>query len=173
MSSNNDLLDIKRDIRLELLNYYDSLKNEIDLNTQKALTILKNEGEIKLKANELLELNDQLVSVVDIISRQNFIKIDDFFENNRTQLMSVILKNGSNYSEADLKKIIFQNHCFFIPGNDLGLRIDHCIGVLVTSDWFMSQDEINFVRMDMEKNGIKAKRTLELKEVKFNFFRFF
>lgn len=145
MPPKDTLLELKRNIRIELYNYFEGIKNEIDVSTQKALGLLE-DSNTDVKVVELLDLNEKLALVVDNISRQSFAQVEDFFRAN-LQLSDIVSDQDSlDCYENDLKRKVLRGYCCFIPGCDLGFQSAHGVGVLVTSDWFMSQEEMDFVR---------------------------
>lgn len=145
MPIDDSLLELKRNIRIDLFNYFEAIKNEIDVSTQKALSLIE-ENNSNVKVDELLDLDEKLALVVDTISRQSFAQIEDFFRANVQSTGIVLDLDALDYSSSELKRMVLRGNCCFIPSSDLVYKSAYGIGVLVTSDWFMSQEEMDFVR---------------------------
>ncbi len=130
------LVDIKAQMKKELIDYYDNFSNEIDISTQEIL--IRDTSLTQYKRNNLVKINELFIKNVKEILDNSCIEIDLY------NFMEKDLIHESNY----LKKEILKTSCFYISQSNLNHRYNRScqIGVLVICNWYLDDNEKNFLK---------------------------
>lgn len=136
-----DMMKLKSDIKLDLINYYDSIKFEIDIIAQKQLsTNEKSSSNLKNEQENLIELNKYLIERVDCLFDSNCIQIDEYF--------SKITNRNENDAKENVKINALKNYCSFISNACLKkeYKNKNQIGLLIITDWYLDQNQLNYIK---------------------------
>jgi len=106
--------------KLELIEYYEAIKNTIDLKTQTLIMMANEPGKASIAPEELLNLNDEFNQKCDQILNKNV--------------------NSLNSGGQSMRNLTCD--CIFITESYTKLKNE--IGLLIISDWFMSENEKAF-----------------------------
>jgi hypothetical protein len=122
---------IKSALKQELIQYYEKIKSNVDIKSQR---ILLNE-EITNERTMILEIYKSFIQSIDEICDKNMCDINGYNE---------IINDKDS-----IKKNILKSYCIYIQ-NILELD-DECntmypIGILITFDWYPSENEIQFLK---------------------------
>jgi hypothetical protein len=163
--------------------YYDVLQNKIDLiyytkereltrsidNCENEMKILEepdyNKKLIELKEKKKLfeekekewkELHLQMIDKIDEIIQNNKNKLESI-KNNENKIDKSIQNNHEIYDIDSFKSSNLEHHCMFIPNEKLfhEYAVENKIGLLVTSDWYMTENHIRFIRFAFENRHKK------------------
>ena len=134
MSYDNN--NLKGKIKLELLNYYDSMKSQIDAYGQSILlkdSIFKNKSE----EQEFKKIYLKIIETIDLICDTNMNEINNYHQD----------INDTEGKETICKKIITK-YCIFIDRTSI-IKEDS-FTVFLTFDWYLNQNETNYVKATFE-----------------------
>ncbi len=131
------LLKKKHDIKVELILHYDTIKSDIDIQSQKLLIDLTEEE----KRKEILNLNELLIEKVNEIFEKNMMETDSYFSDENHFIVCDELVE-------DIKTKAFKKYCLFIDGECLrnGLKESNSVGILIISDFYFNQDQQSFIK---------------------------
>ena len=148
-----NLIELKEKIKRDLINHYDLVKSQIDIDIQ--------ENFIKPDSNladnliyELVELNKELIDKVDSNSDQSMNEINNYFNSlnnlysNIEDLNSFKLLNKS-IDESSIKMTALNKYCLYISKANLNSifsngKIRH--GILISLNWYPSENEVNYTK---------------------------
>ena len=142
----NEISQLKRDTKLDLINYYDTIKSEIDINAQETLLIFEKSrslleicGENENLEKEIIELNKEQIDHVENIFNKNCREIDDF---------SLICNSVLLANREDVKTSALKNYCTFISNKSLkkNLKNKNRIGILIVSDWYFNENQVKYIK---------------------------
>ena len=136
--------ELKIEIKHQIIEYYDRLKNEIDINTAKCLIKPSDD----LDQDKIHDLNERFIKIINDCANVNLQEVDDFFQANKTKLNDLSFYEAFNYSEENFTRTILSKHCFYIPRCLLKCKDDNELGVLIQSDWYLNTTEKNLIRYD-------------------------
>ena len=152
MKSNNDYTNLLSQVKFDLINYYDSIKSEIDIISQECMLSYENKQKTELIHNktknlddikQLTLLNKELIDKVETIFNLNCQQVDNYYN----YLSSTKLKE--NCFEKELfKKNALKNYCCFIDSKKLTkiLKNSNQIGILVIADWYLDASQLNYLK---------------------------
>lgn len=120
MEFNNKL--IIGEIKSELIEYYDSLKNEIDIKVQTLLA--SREKEFIISSNHRSNVNNKDSSSENFLNKiyLEFIDLcDEIFNRSMNELSKYIEDNNSDshLSKDDIKSTILTSSCMFVNNDNL------------------------------------------------------
>jgi hypothetical protein len=134
----SDSSSLKREIKFDLLNYYDSMKSEIDLFGQTMIlrdsSIFNNKSEIRDFKNTYLKIIETIDSICDC----NMNEINNYFQHNQ------IIEN----KKTVCRKII-SKYCLFIDRASNIIKEDS-FTVFLTFDWYLNENETNYAKATFE-----------------------
>lgn len=130
--------------KLWIVDYYSDLINKIDISTEKIIYRCRISSKIKDKLNSIR------VRFIDEIKRVESCNLENY-ENNiewySSKLKNLNLKklNQSHDLILELKRELFKNYCFFIDARDLPRNTSYLLGVLITTDWYVADKEVDIL----------------------------
>jgi hypothetical protein len=132
-------MKIKGEIKQDLINHFDSTKNGIDLYAQSQLS--SNE-KLLCDKDERDKFNltyQNLVSQVEEIFERVISKVNDSDTTNFESL---------SYDKELIKQDLINSYCYYADKNSLkpNFKDDFLFGVLIITDWYLSQNEIAYLR---------------------------
>lgn len=133
--------ELHSEIKLELINYYDYLKSDIDIVAQKKL--LPNEkGTVNVKNEQkILDLYKHLIDNTNEIFELSCKQLDVYFAR---------LKNGVEIltKKSEIKRKAIKNFCHFAENNLLNneFKNENQLGLFLTFDWHLDENQINYIR---------------------------
>jgi hypothetical protein len=137
----HDEMNFKCEIKLDLINYYDILKSEIDIIAQESMIALERDSQSsdKNKWQEIVDLNKELIDIVESIFNSNCKQIDDYFLSN---------KRLNKMDKEAVKTIALSTFCTFISNYNLrnDYRNKNALGLLIVCDWYLDENQLNFVK---------------------------
>jgi hypothetical protein len=124
---------LRGELKLFLIEYFDGVQFEIDIEAQKLLEKLEDGSQ---KREAVLKMNLDMVDKVKEIYEKNSKAVDDYF-NSREQLETNNLE--------ELKSIILNGFCIFYSKEDNDWT---CIimGMLIVTDFYLDQNQLNYLR---------------------------
>ena len=125
---------IQFDIKSELIEYYDAIKFEIDIKSQRLL-LINNDSNV-------LDLYLKLIERVEFIFNQNIDDVNSYFDKNAKYI------NETNMNKEDIKSNAFSKYCTFINGDYLkdDLKDKFKIGIFIECDWYLNNNQINYLK---------------------------
>ncbi len=155
--------ELREEIKVFFYNYYSTIKNNIDIISQTALIDQDNPNLQK----EIQAQNNILIDDVDDTITSNMNEIDNFFHANYERLNQVEFYSRCNYNEEDLKRLVIGKFCFYMPPEELKAyqKQENRLGCLITSDWYMTNNEKGFIIRNMKESYSGSAADLEINEV--------
>ena len=141
--------ELKRSIGIIISDIQQIKNNKSDFNELDYSTILKILEEKKDSENdkckEYEKLYLKMISEIENINKQN-----------RNEIESIQNRLNSKIYDIDFS-ICLKNHCMFIPNEDLfeNYAKQNKIGLLVTSDWYLTENHMRFIRFAFENKHKK------------------
>lgn len=123
-------------MRIDLINYYELLINKLDVAIQ---SVSKSISDTK-QLTDLFRINDEAANAIQVVMKRNLLDLDAFFRSNGESL------NPADFEEIKSKAL--NDYCIYIE-----TAIDrekNPFGILVISDWFIDQNERNFIRFGID-----------------------
>ena len=145
----NDLNKLQSEIKVDLINYFDGLKFDIDI---KAQEILCNDSLADYYKEHIVKLNMDYIDKIDEIFNQNIYFINDFFENKQ----SIITDCPELFDKEKLKMKLINKYCYFI-NNDLLKKKINPIGLLIITDWYLDENQINYLKIKYQEDSHQLK----------------
>lgn len=139
------ILNLKAEIKLDLINYYDTIKFDIDI---KAQELLLNESVEENVRNDILKLNMDLIDRVEDIFAENLKVINKYFDQENN------LK--SSLDKEKIKMDALPSYCYYLNVDFLRKKIN-LLGILVISDWYLDKNQINYLRVKFEEEDKNLK----------------
>ena len=146
----DQFLNLKSEIKIDLIHYFNEVKSEIDIIAQETLNTIDlnkekngtNDSEISSTKEKLLRINTNLVDLVEKIYNEDTIIIEKYFSNNIQNIDSV----STNKEKINASELI--GYCLFVNKTNLKneLKQKVTLGVLVVTDWYLDQNQRNFIR---------------------------
>jgi hypothetical protein len=140
---------LKKKIKSDLKEHYDSIRNEIDFNKNNLLfTISKtsffNNEDVELEKDKIIEIYELLFEKINQIYENNLIELDNI-DLNRS------LRRDISYEIEDIKKKAFNKFCLFLKYEDLGKKMrdllrQHYFGVLIEFDTYLDENQQNYIK---------------------------
>lgn len=146
---------IKGELKSELIEYYDLVKTEIDIQAQKQLLELDNllmnddtqkinhidMNDIENKRKEILKINIEFIKYVDELFDKNMNEINCYFTENCPSNMDILNKE-------EIKSNVLKNYCVFVCNDYLknDLKDLYLIGVLLITDWYLNKNEVQYLK---------------------------
>jgi hypothetical protein len=126
---------LRGQLKLYLIEYFDGIQFEIDIQAQKLLEKLEEGTKMR---EDVLKMNLDMVEKVKEIYEKNSKAVDDYF-NSREQLETSDLE--------ELKAIIFNGFCVFYSKKDnFWLDTTLLLGRLIVTDWYLDQNQLRYLR---------------------------
>jgi hypothetical protein len=142
--NDKDLMNIKSDIKVELIDYFDEIKTEIDINGQEKLLYCDKDEEYcrDINKNYLLSLYNFLIQRVDSIIDSTCADINEYFLNEEN-FQDIYESNKEEIKANGIKKF-----CYFLS-NDL-LKMEYKdvnpIGLFICCDWYLDDNQRNYIK---------------------------
>ena len=126
---------LKGQLKLFLIEYFDGVKFEIDIQAQKLLEKLEDGSKMR---EEVLKMNLDMLEKVKKIYEKNSKAVDDYFDS-RDQVETNDLE--------ELKAIIFNGFCVFYSKKDnFWLDRTLLLGMLIVTDWYLDQNQLKCLK---------------------------
>jgi hypothetical protein len=162
MDSKN-LIEVKEKIKRDLINYYDSLKSDIDIDIQE--TLIKESTLNENLKNELIEINKKLIDKVDLNLNQSMDEINKYFSSllQLTSLFSnindlnnffddshgIFLNNSNKIDLTSIKMTALNKYCIYINRAKINAKFANGkfpIGILISFDWYPTENQLNYAK---------------------------
>ena len=162
MDSKN-LIEVKEKIKRDLINYYDSLKSDIDIDIQE--TLIKESTLNENLKNELIEINKKLIDKVDLNLNQSMDEINKYFSSllQLTSLFSnindlnnffddshgILLNNSNKIDLTSIKMTALNKYCIYIKRAKINAKFANGkfpIGILISFDWYPTENQLNYTK---------------------------
>jgi hypothetical protein len=138
--------DLKRDIKIELIEYYDKMKSEIDIKGFQLLNdrVCCRTNDQKTNFNEqleIIELNEKLATKIDSVLDRNLNEINEYFKND---LVTIIDK-------VSVKKHALKSYLVYFlfdeAMNHLFRKLDkYGFGLLLEFDCYLDENQMSYVK---------------------------
>jgi hypothetical protein len=169
--NNQQLTDSKSNIKLDLIKYYDATKSDIDIVAQEQLcndpnpsnntqspSSLENDtlnlnNPIK-KKERIFHINKNLINLVEVMFENNIKEIDRYFANIEKEHTNSTTNNNNDTTSNNLndreniKLKVLTSYCLFISRDKLKDEFKRLVtlGILIITDWYLDENQINFLR---------------------------
>jgi hypothetical protein len=134
---NYKVKEIEEKLKNDLIDYYDSLKFDIDIKAQ-AHELLNQESLKQDQTNKLFEENVYLVEQIDRVLNSNLNDISHFFEN--WNYHSLEINFFENFHE-EIKKKALKSYIISIKYKNHDL-----FGLYLEFEWYIDQNQLNFIK---------------------------
>jgi hypothetical protein len=136
--------------RLQIVNYFDKLVNQLDVQTETLL------NEQRLTSEEKERLNETRIKFVERIKQVEAFDL--------SRLESLDLDELKSMSELEVQQALFSQFCFFIHFNGFNIELDFynqklCsvyLGYLVVIDKFLSPSQLEIYKRLLEFHNSKS-----------------
>jgi hypothetical protein len=128
------------EIKLELMQYYDYLKSDIDIEAQSKLLLIE-KGLLITNKQKLLNLYKHLIE-----------NANDIFESSCKQLDVYFSKIRNAADELNDKSLIrrkaIKTFCYFTPNRLLNneFKNENQLGLFISYDWYLDENQMNYIR---------------------------
>lgn len=128
-------LKLKNEIKKELIDYYDSIKYELDIKVQQIL-----EQQNFIEKNSIAEQNIYLVNQIDRVLDSNLKDINEYFDNinQDSELFSSNEKNESEMKK-DIKKHALKSYLIRVEHQKYGQ-------VYLEFEWYIDENQLNYIQ---------------------------
>jgi hypothetical protein len=129
------------EIKLELINYYDYLKSDIDIVAQNKLLQIE-KGEVNPRNKQkILNLYKHLIDKSNEIFESSCKSLDDYFARIKNH-------NGNLDEKTQIKRREIKNFCYFIENSVLNndFKNENQLGLFISFDWFLDENQVNYIR---------------------------
>ena len=128
-------LKLKNEIKKELIDYYDSIKYELDIKVQQIL-----EQQNFIEKNSIAEQNIYLVNQIDRVLDSNLKDINEYFDNinQDSELFSSNEKNESEMKK-DIKKHALKSYLIRVEHKKYGQ-------VYLEFEWYIDENQLNYIQ---------------------------
>jgi hypothetical protein len=141
----SDLFKLKSDIKLDLINYYDSIKFEIDIIAQKQLIVFeKNSPNLKHERENLIVLNKYLIEKIEFLFDSNCYQINEYF----SKINDDYDDENQFFFKENVKINALKNYCAFLSNANLKKEFKdrNQIGLLVLTDWYLDENQLKYIK---------------------------
>jgi hypothetical protein len=155
MSNNSKIIN---EMKTSLIKYFDTIKSKIEVKSQKIQANIDNDKDKCPNDAKVVEYQNLILKLND-----NFIKlIDQIFDKNMKQI------NELKSDEIDKFKITSLNtYCYYVDNNQMTqhnkYKSKYPLGILIVTDWFLTRNEINYLR-SYHDHGIIANSLKDLND---------
>jgi hypothetical protein len=131
---------VKGEIKLDLINHYDTLRSEVDIKAQEEL-MFNHKCLTEAGKQDIINLNLDLIKKLDYIFDLNCKQIDEYFTNTPQQEIEKLDKE-------EIKALALKHYCAFVSNNVLKneFKNKNPLGVFIVSDWYLNQNQLDFIR---------------------------
>ena len=129
------------DIIGEFIEYFDIEKNEVDIKAQK---LMENLSEKSIERAKVVEVNDKMIVSIKKLLDANCARLRD-----RAVLATIrSSENTDIYDKEAIKADLTTGFCVFIKSDDLdeSISIDNPIGLLIVTDWYLDQNQLDYIK---------------------------
>lgn len=142
----DEINTINGQIKLDLINYFDTVKSEIDISALKVLDSIESLSNKSDVLNNVYKLNQEMIDIVNEIYENNAKCVNDFFRFSSTD--DEMMRFPINKSIEEIKRAVFNGYCFYINGESLKkqFRDGNLLGLLITSDFYLDENQLNFLK---------------------------
>lgn len=131
--------------KLWIVDYFDDLINKLDIITEKIIYKCKITKTLKDK------LNSKRAKFINEIKRVESYNLDEYeknIEHYSSRLSQLDVKNLSKSQDLiiELKKELFKKFCVFIEALDLPRNTNYLPGVLIITDWYITDEEVEILK---------------------------
>lgn len=145
-------------LKLELIEYYESVKNKIDVKVQtRLMEPCQDAGSLDYNSDLIMSISNELTNKCDFILKKCIESINN---------SSTVLLQEADAAE-NIHSAILPCDCLFIQDLDSKLKIliKNGIGLLIVSDWYMHLNDKQFVLRlftdgDQEPLGVEDERDI-------------
>ena len=126
---------LKGQLKRYLIDYFDGVQFEIDIQAQKLLEKLEDGSK---KREDVLKMNLELVDKVKEIYEKNSKAVDDYFNS---------IDQVETYDSEELKDIILNGFCVFYSKEDHFWSDDKLLlGMVIVTDFYLDQNQLDYLR---------------------------
>jgi hypothetical protein len=157
--------DIVSLIKKDIINYYDNVQFEIEIEGQTKLLQMADKSNLARRMTN--RLNKFLVKQVQILQTSNLTELNEYFKNDS----QFLIMNKETIKSKSLTK-----SGFFIGNKRLKniVKGNSQIGLFIQTDWYLSENELKYLKLRFEKMELKEKSDSHLTNVSYdlNYFNF-
>ena len=141
------IINLKEDIKKQLIEYYERIKSEIDIKGFELLESLSKRRNAKDRDNTsfiIIKLNEYLVNQIDSHLDKNLNEINEYFN-------SDLIKNLNTSNQEDVKRNVLKSYLIYFDFNEsmnyLIKQLDkYGFGLLFEFEWYLDENEQNYVK---------------------------
>ena len=140
------IINLKEDIKKQLIEYYERIKSEIDIKGFELLESLskRNAKDRDNTSFSIIKLNEYLVNQIDSHLDKNLNEINEYFN-------SDLIKNLNTSNQEDVKRNVLKSYLIYFDFNEsmnyLIKQLDkYGFGLLFEFEWYLDENEQNYVK---------------------------
>jgi hypothetical protein len=139
----SNLSKLRAEIKKELIDYYDSITNKLDIRAQQFLILLEQENNDKY--DEVKSINEKyrlLLKKIEHYLNTNLNEINNYFDSLKNEDDVLII------SKQGLKQAVLSCYLTYIEFDSLEEKLKniHELGFILESDWVINENELNYIR---------------------------
>jgi hypothetical protein len=128
--------------RFEIVDYFDSLINKIDIDAEMKIALLeKNRNSTSFES--LRQINAIRNKYLEIIKQIQSINLD-IYERDKENKDS-ILDHLKRIDRVKRNKVLFKKFGFYLNNQSLETYSKNTLGLLVVLDWYLSENDLNLL----------------------------
>jgi hypothetical protein len=137
MAYSSNITDFKSQISFNLINYY--IKIKLDLNKDVKSKLSDNSIDDLLRKT-ITNSSRQMNNKIDKAMEFNMLELNQFFSSSTTTLKS--------NDKEEMKMLLIKTFCYYLPFNSLNVNLqqNNGIGMLILTDWYLDQNQINYIK---------------------------
>jgi hypothetical protein len=133
---------IKSEIKKELIDYYDSITNKLDIRAQQLLTLFEQENDNYDGVKKINQKYNNLLKKIESCLNSNLDEINNYFDSFKREIDNKTI--DKNY----LKQNVLSSYLIYIEFDILEDKYKniHELGVVIDCDWILKDNELNYIR---------------------------
>lgn len=137
MAYSLNILDFKSMISLDLMNYYNKIKYDLDKDVKSKLSDYSTDDILR---EMIINLNRKMCIKINKAIELNMLELNQFFTSNTSSLKS--------NDKEHMKMLIIKSFCYYLPNITLNsnLQQNNGIGMFISTDWYLDCNQINYIK---------------------------
>lgn len=123
--------------KLWITEYLDNVINDVDMDAEMILVNFT-QGENEQIANQINQMRARMINEIKEIEKSNLKNLEE----NQEKIIKKFNKSSRfTFDTTDLVEALFKKYCFYVKRESLANYIGFSFGILVISDWCLTEDE--------------------------------
>ena len=128
--------------RFEIVDYFDSLINKIDIDAEMKIALLEKSRNVN-SFESLKQINAIRNKYLEIIKQIQSINLDIYERDKENN--DLILDHLKKSDRVKRNKVLFKKFCFYLNNQSLETYSKNSLGLLVVLDWYLSENDLNLL----------------------------